>query len=96
VGEKQDPVISLTQQEIALAYLYNSRPVGEGTLQADEAIARPRSFYPPSVFTNMRESYYMQSSGVLLINFAYQQGDYICYSDLIKVGVALYDGSICP
>lgn len=94
VGEKQDPVISLTQQGNCLAYLYNSRPVGEGTLQADEAIAKAQEFLSSLGFTNMRESYYMQSSGVLLINFAYQQGDYICYSDLIKVGVALDDGSI--
>jgi hypothetical protein len=42
----------------------------------------------------MKESYYINQGGVLTINFAYMDGDFVCYPDLIKVGVAMDDGEI--
>lgn len=93
-GKEQNPVISLTKQGGFPLYLLNSRPIGEATLKPDEAIAKAQGFLSSLGFTNMKESYYLESNGILMINFAYCQGDYICYSDLIKVGIALDDGSV--
>ena len=42
----------------------------------------------------MKESYYSTSGGICTINFAYQQGSVTCYTDLIKVGVALDNGEV--
>lgn len=43
---------------------------------------------------DMKETYYFTSDGICTINFAYTQSGVTCYTDLIKVGVALDDGSI--
>ena len=37
----------------------------------------------------------MTQSGVLTVNFAYRQGEVLCYSDLVKVSVALDNGKVC-
>ena len=42
----------------------------------------------------MQESYYEKANGIATINFAYTQSNIICYSDLIKVKVALDNGEI--
>lgn len=45
-------------------------------------------------YSNMRNTYYMTEYGVCTVNFAYEDGDVLCYPDIIKVGVSLADGSI--
>ncbi len=42
----------------------------------------------------MYESYYQREGNTVLINYAYKQDDYVMYTDLIKVKVALDDGEI--
>ena len=43
----------------------------------------------------MAETYHMTQGGVLTVNFAYRQGEVLCYSDLVKVSVALDTGRVC-
>ena len=43
---------------------------------------------------NMTDTYFYTDNGVCVINFAYLDGQTICYTDLIKVGVAMDDGSV--
>ena len=42
----------------------------------------------------MKESYYMISDGICVVNYASLQDGILCYPDLIKVGVALDSGDI--
>ncbi len=42
----------------------------------------------------MKSTYYATENGVCIINFAYQDGNWLCYPDLIKVGVDMTDGKI--
>ena len=42
----------------------------------------------------MESSYYAVSGNVCTINFAYSKDGVTCYSDLIKVGVSMSDGTI--
>ena len=42
----------------------------------------------------MKDSYYALNDGICVVNFAQMEGDAICYTDLIKVGVALDNGEI--
>ena len=37
----------------------------------------------------------MKQGGILTVNYAYRQGDVLCYSDLVKVSVALDSGRVC-
>ena len=42
----------------------------------------------------MKATYYYTDNGVCVINFAYLDGKTICYTDLVKVGVATDTGEI--
>ena len=42
----------------------------------------------------MKESYYVTNHNICTINYAYVQDGAVCYSDLVKVGVALDSGEI--
>lgn len=44
--------------------------------------------------TGFAETYYFSNEGVCVVNFAYIDGETICYTDLIKVGVAMDSGDI--
>ena len=62
---------------------------------SDESILRFAETYLKSLgFENMRATYFETADGICTINYAAVQDDVILYTDLIKVGVALDDGSI--
>ena len=42
----------------------------------------------------MQESYFITNDGICTLNYAYVQEGVVCYSDLVKVGVALDTGEI--
>ena len=43
----------------------------------------------------MVETYRITQNNIVTINFAWKQGNVLCYSDLVKVGIAQDNGSIC-
>jgi len=59
------------------------------------ALAKAESFLKEKHYTNMRSSYGYISNGVAEFNFSYVSDGVVCYSDLIKVSVALDDGRVC-
>ncbi len=75
-------------------YFLISREIGEEQISVDDAITAAKKYLYEKGFTSMKESYYDKSGGVATINFAYMQGNTVCYSDLIKVKVALDNGDI--
>jgi len=86
--------VSLTKKGGYPVYFLNNRPVSEETVGMDEAIHRAQEFLEINGFHNMQSSYYEKIDGVVTINFAYKQNSITCYSDLIKVKVALDNGEI--
>ena len=72
--------------------MINSRKIGQESIDIPTAINNAKAFLTDKGFPNMVESYYLKQNGILTINFAFKDGDYICYSDLIKVGIALDNG----
>ena len=75
-------------------YFLDTKEVGEEKYNFNDAISIAKKFLNKKGYSSMKESYYDKSNGVATINFAYVQGDVICYSDLIKVKVALDNGEI--
>ncbi len=75
-------------------YFLINREIGEEKISVDMAISKARDFLSNNGFSSIKTSYYDKSGGVVTVNFAYQQGDVTCYSDLIKVKVALDNGEI--
>jgi germination protein YpeB len=76
-----------------LSYL-NSRSVENENLDIDSATQKAGEFLQKNGFYSMQSSYYEKNGGVATINFAYVQNGVTCYSDLVKVRVALDTGHI--
>ena len=75
-------------------YLLKSRQIGEGRIDYSKAVLKAEEFLEKTGYKNMRETYFFTDNGVCVINFAFVDGQTLCYTDLIKVGVALDDGEI--
>ena len=71
-----------------------SRAVEESKMSAEEALNTAKKFLERKGYNNMRESYYMINNNVLTANFAYNENGVVCYPDLIKVSIAMDDGSL--
>lgn len=74
--------------------MLSSRYVESSKLDAQQALDAAKAFLKQKGYENMKESYYLISNNVMTANFAYVQDGVVCYSDLIKVGIALDDGSV--
>ncbi len=72
----------------------NSRAVTSTQLSAKEALDAAKKMLERWGYGNMKESYYLISNNVMTANFAYEQDGVICYPDLIKVGIAMDNGSL--
>ena len=86
--------ISVTKAGGYVSEMANTRSVGKNTLDYKAASAKALAFLENRGIQNMKETYYMISDGVCMINYAYLQDGVLCYPDLIKVGVALDNGDI--
>lgn len=85
---------SVSKQGGYMVYFLGTRRLRPEKLTVSDAIAKAKAFLSEKGLNNMKESYYEKKDGVATVNFAYQQNNVICYSDLIKVKVALDDGEI--
>ena len=85
---------AVTRQGGHISYFNVLREIGDSTLQYEECIPIATAFLKGLGLGDFKESYYTVNEGVCLINFAYLEGDVVCYTDLIKVGVALDNGDI--
>ena len=77
-----------------LFYMRKNRAVGESLLSYDQALSKAKSFLKNMQINNMIDTYFYTDNGVCVINFAYLDGQTICYTDLVKVGVAMDTGEI--
>ncbi len=89
-----DISISVTKNGGYILYYLDNTDTGEEKYGIDEAISAASEFLTARGFPNMTDSYYEKHGGTATINFAYSQDGVVCYSDLIKVRVALDTGSI--
>lgn len=72
----------------------DSRDITDEKMDYSDASKKAQAFLKSRGIVNMKESYYEINDGICIINFAYTQGNVICYPDLVKVGVALDNGEI--
>ncbi len=86
--------ISITKKGGYVLYFLKAEKTGKEKLDVASATERARKFLEKHGFNNMVSSYYQKTNGVATINFAAAEGDIVCYSDLIKVKVALDTGDI--
>ncbi len=85
---------SITKKGGYVIYFTDNRSVRKEKVSVEDAIKNASAYLLEKGFKNMQESYYEKKNGIATINFAYTQNNVKCYSDLIKIKVALDDGSI--
>ena len=87
--------LSVTKQGAQVLAMLSSRPAGTAAVGAEQAVETAKAFLRSAGYANMAETYHMTQNGVLTVNFAFRQGEVLCYSDLVKVSVALDTGKVC-
>lgn len=78
-----------------LIYKVCSKEHLEQRYTVDYAIQTGARYLASMGLSGMKNTYYEISEGVCTINFASMEGEATCYTDLIKVSVALDDGVVC-
>ena len=91
-GEEES--LAITKRGGCVVYYMKNRRIFAEKIPMETAINKAKSYLSDKGYKDMTESYYEKANGVATINFAYKQGDVVCYSDLIKVKVALDDGEV--
>lgn len=87
-------VIAVSRRGGKIVYMLREMPAGERRLSYEQALSRAVAFMKENGFENMTETYYFTDNGVCVISFAFLDGQTVCYTDLIKVGVAMDSGEI--
>lgn len=84
----------VTRQGGQVVAVTNSRPVGAATVSSTEAVRLASDFLSQHGYPDMVPSYFISQGNILTINFAAQQDGVLCYPDLVKVSIALDNGSL--
>lgn len=75
-------------------YMRKSREIGDYVLEHGQAVEKAKRYLERIGMGGFTETYYFTDEGVCVINFAYLDGKTVCYTDLVKVGVAMDTGEI--
>ncbi len=90
----ENAYISVAKNGGFVNYFRNSREVGHGTISNEQAVELAAKFLKENLKQEFEATYFFSEENVCVINFAFLQGEVLCYPDLIKVGVALDNGEI--
>ncbi len=92
--ESENASVSVTKRGGYISYFRKQTKQEKPLFSYEQAVSRAKTWL--SSFTNMafETSYYIVDEGVCTVNFAYKEGATVCYSDLVKIGVALDSGEI--
>lgn len=91
---KGNSIAAVTQRGGYLASIITEYASGEEKLTNSDCVEKASAFLYDCGYKGMVSTYFSSFDGVCTVNFAYLQDGYICYPDLIKVGVSLTDGEI--
>ena len=86
--------ISVTKRGGYVLFFLINKNVGEEKYDPSAATEKAMEFLNKHGYKDMVSSYYDKSNGIATINFAAIQDGVTCYSDLVKVRVALDTGEI--
>ena len=87
--------LSVTKQGGQVLSMLSSRPAANTGVSDEAAVEAAKAFLQRAGYADMAETYHMKQGGILTVNFAFRQGEVLCYSDLVKVSVALDSGKVC-
>ena len=91
---KDRQYVSVTKKGGLISQFIKTREVNEANLSFEQVGIIAGDFLHQNGFYSMEKSYYEITDNIAVMNFAYSQDGIKCYSDLIKVKVALDNGEI--
>lgn len=77
-----------------ISYFLKSRQVTDSSLSQKEGLDAADKFLEDIGINSMTQTYYEDYNGILTVNYAYDDNGICCYTDLIKVSVAMDNGEI--
>lgn len=86
--------IEVTRQGGRVLSYFQDRHPSVPTISVDRAVAIAQNYLANWAFPHMESSYHIRREGVLTIHFAPVEDDVYCYPDLVKLTVALDNGSL--
>jgi spore germination protein len=86
--------VSVTKAGGYVVRMLDSRAIRGEKLGKDAAIKNAANFLKNQGINSMTQTYYLSSNGISTINFAYMKNGVTFYPDLIKVGLAMDNGSV--
>ncbi len=92
--DQGETYIEVTKQGGCVLDYFSAYAAGEATLTGEDAVGKALEFLTMQGFAEMKQSYYVIQSSVCTINFAPVKSNAICYTDLVKVRVALDTGEV--
>lgn len=75
-------------------YMRKERKIEASILSVDQAREKAKRYLGRTNMIGFKETYYFANENVLVINYCYVDGGTLCYTDLIKIGVAMDNGEI--
>ncbi|MBQ6848214.1 MAG: germination protein YpeB [Clostridia bacterium] len=86
--------VSITKKGGHILSLRKERLIKDIILNYEHALLKAIAFLDRMEMPNLKETYYFEADGVYTINFAFLDGKTLCYTDLVKVGIAADNGEI--
>lgn len=94
-GNKNNPVsIAISKKGGHIIFMNYNRDIGAEVISDEDANRIGKEFLESKGYSNMKETYFLKESGIITINYAYNQNGVVVYTDLIKVKIALDNGEI--
>ena len=93
-NEDKTVACEVTKQGGYISYFLKSRISESTELTNEQGVKAAEDFLDDLGILSMKTTYYENIDNVLTVNFAYNDLDVCCYTDLIKVSVAMDDGEI--
>lgn len=86
--------IEVTKAGGYILTMQDSRTVGtDRKLTPEEGAVKAAAYLDQIGYKDMIKTYYVVANNIVTVNFCYVQDGIVCYPDLVKVGIALDNGS---
>ncbi|MEF9983314.1 MAG: germination protein YpeB [Oscillospiraceae bacterium] len=89
-----DTAVTVTKNGGYIAYMLKSREIGDKKISTDTAYNNAVKYLSNLGIKSLESKYFEIINGICTFNFAYNLDGITCYTDLIKIGVAMDNGDI--
>ena len=94
VFTKGQQTVNVTKSGGYVSSILFGGKISTKAIDEKEAIKQAAAYLKKLGYQDMRSTYYAADSNICTVNFAYCRDGILYYTDLIKVGVSLRDGSV--